>query len=72
MAGMWEFTTGNTFGAVAFTSYGAFWISFAIIFIPGFGVIAAYTDPSVNHHIDPGEFSAIVGHYLLGTIHRIV
>jgi hypothetical protein len=27
-AGMWEFRTGNTFGAVAFTSYGAFWVSF--------------------------------------------
>ncbi len=27
LAGMWEFKTGNTFGAVAFTSYGAFWIS---------------------------------------------
>jgi uncharacterized protein len=26
-AGMWEFRTGNTFGAVAFTSYGAFWVS---------------------------------------------
>src|SRR3954470_11912123 len=26
LAGMWEFRTGNTFGAVAFTSYGAFWI----------------------------------------------
>jgi len=28
LAGMWEFRTGNTFGAVAFCSYGAFWISF--------------------------------------------
>jgi succinate-acetate transporter protein len=28
LAGMWEFVKGNTFGAVAFTSYGAFWISF--------------------------------------------
>jgi succinate-acetate transporter protein len=28
MAGMWEFRTGNTFGAVAFSSYGGFWISF--------------------------------------------
>ncbi len=28
LAGMWEFRTGNTFGAVAFTSYGAFWMSF--------------------------------------------
>src|SRR6185436_12686224 len=27
LAGMWEFRTGNTFGAVAFTSFGAFWIS---------------------------------------------
>jgi uncharacterized protein len=25
---MWEFRNNNTFGAVAFTSYGAFWISF--------------------------------------------
>ncbi|MDQ1603369.1 MAG: uncharacterized protein QOE01_1214 [Actinomycetota bacterium] len=29
LAGMWEFRTGNTFGALAFTSYGAFWLSFA-------------------------------------------
>jgi hypothetical protein len=31
LAGMWEFRTGNTFGAVAFTSYGAFWISFFVL-----------------------------------------
>ena len=28
IAGVWEFRTGNTFGAVAFCSYGAFWLSF--------------------------------------------
>ncbi len=28
LAGMWEFVKGNTFGAVAFTSFGAFWMSF--------------------------------------------
>jgi succinate-acetate transporter protein len=27
-AGMWEFAKGNTFGATAFSSYGAFWLSF--------------------------------------------
>lgn len=27
-AGMWEFVKGNTFGALAFASYGAFWMSF--------------------------------------------
>jgi succinate-acetate transporter protein len=28
LAGMWEFRTGNTFGATAFCSYGAFWLSY--------------------------------------------
>ena len=27
-AGLWEFVKGNTFGAVAFCSFGAFWMSF--------------------------------------------
>jgi len=31
LAGMWEFRNGNTFGAVAFSSYGAFWISFFVL-----------------------------------------
>ena len=30
-AGMWEFARKNTFGALAFTSYGAFWIGFYIL-----------------------------------------
>jgi succinate-acetate transporter protein len=30
-AGMWEFHRRNTFGALAFTSYGAFWISFYVL-----------------------------------------
>jgi succinate-acetate transporter protein len=37
LAGMWEFRTGNTFGAVAFSSYGAFWIAvyfFNIVIFP--------------------------------------
>lgn len=29
LAGMWEFKVGNTFGATAFSSYGAFWLSLA-------------------------------------------
>lgn len=29
LAGMWEFKKANTFGALAFTSYGAFWMSYA-------------------------------------------
>ena len=37
LAGMWAFKRGNTFAATAFTSYGAFWISFWLIvqfFVP--------------------------------------
>jgi len=30
-AGMWEYATNNTFGATAFCSYGAFWVSFATL-----------------------------------------
>jgi succinate-acetate transporter protein len=30
MAGMWEFKTGNTFGATAFSTYGSFWMGLAI------------------------------------------
>ena len=54
-AGMWEFRTGNTFGATAFTSYGAFWLSFAALLIPGFGVV-----------LDTGSANSAVGVYLLG------
>ncbi len=28
LAGMWEFRKGNTFGATAFSGFGAFWLSF--------------------------------------------
>jgi succinate-acetate transporter protein len=31
VAGIWEFRNNNTFGATAFCSYGAFWLSFFVI-----------------------------------------
>jgi succinate-acetate transporter protein len=43
LAGMWEFRQGNTFGATAFASYGAFWLSFwglSHFFVPAAGVSA--------------------------------
>jgi succinate-acetate transporter protein len=53
-AGMWEFVKGNTFGAVAFSSYGAFWLSF--------WYLVAHTDLS-----EAGADAAKgVGWYLLG------
>lgn len=33
MAGMWEFRNRNTFGATAFSSFGAFWMGVAILLV---------------------------------------
>jgi succinate-acetate transporter protein len=50
-AGMWEFRTGNTFGATAFSSYGAFWLSFAALLIPGFGVAGKPSGTAVGWYL---------------------
>jgi uncharacterized protein len=52
LAGMWEFRTGNTFGAVAFSSFGAFWISYFVLVMFNAGDI-----PS-------GNLNAALGLYL--------
>jgi uncharacterized protein len=49
LAGMWEFRTGNTFGAVAFTSYGAFWLSF-FAFALWFEKLLPLKDAGVGGH----------------------
>ncbi|KAI7876382.1 hypothetical protein K492DRAFT_210368 [Lichtheimia hyalospora FSU 10163] len=48
LCGMWEFKTGNTFGATAFASYGAYWLSYSVISMPWSGIPGAYSaaDPS--------------------------
>ncbi|KAG7095293.1 hypothetical protein E1B28_006061 [Marasmius oreades] len=58
LAGMWEFPKGNTFGATAFTSYGAFWLSYATILIPGSGIGDTYKNSEA-------EFASAVGVYLM-------
>jgi succinate-acetate transporter protein len=50
---------GNTFGATALSSYGGFWISFAIILTPGgFAIGEAYEDGD--------DFNHAIGFYLAG------
>jgi hypothetical protein len=45
LAGMWEFVRKNTFGALAFTSYGAFWIGLWLLeTAPKKGPLALGTD----------------------------
>ncbi|KAF9577813.1 hypothetical protein BGW38_006737, partial [Lunasporangiospora selenospora] len=46
-----ESQAGNNFGAIAFTSYGAFWLAYATILIPGFGVAQAYAN-APEHTLD--------------------
>jgi len=43
LAGMWEFRNGNTFGALAFSSFGAFWLSLFV-----FEVFFADTIPAAD------------------------
>jgi len=54
LAGMWEFARKNTFGAMAFTSYGAFWIAYYVFIrfqVPG---------------LKPGEVPQAAGVFLFG------
>jgi len=43
LAGMWEMAAGNTFGGTIFSLFSGFWLSYGLIFIPGSGILAAYT-----------------------------
>ncbi|KAH6663019.1 GPR1/FUN34/yaaH family-domain-containing protein [Halenospora varia] len=48
ISGIMEFVSGNTFGATVFPSYGAFNLSYALIYLPGSGILAAYTDEATG------------------------
>lgn len=61
LAGMWEMAVGNTFGATALSSYGGFWLSFAIILTPGgFAIESALVE------ISEATFLNSFGLYLMG------
>lgn len=48
---------GNTFGATALSSFGGFWISYAIVLTPGFAVLANYQE---------AEVASVLGFFLTG------
>ncbi|HYT78179.1 MAG TPA: acetate uptake transporter [Actinomycetota bacterium] len=57
LAGMWEFRNkGNTFGATAFTSYGAFWLTFYWLETSSAKLLTG----------GPADARVAVGAYLLG------
>lgn len=53
-AGMWEFKAGNTFGATAFSTYGAFWLS-----------LATFVVLALNGHIPAGDTLKDLGWFVL-------
>lgn len=55
-AGMWEFRKGNTFGATAFSSYGAFWLAY-------WG-LSVFFKPAAS--VAKGDVTTAVGFFLLG------
>ncbi len=58
LAGMWELSLENTFGGVALSSYGGFWMSYAAISIPWFNISSAYESET--------DLENAIGFYLLG------
>ncbi|RDW79206.1 acetate uptake transporter family protein [Aspergillus mulundensis] len=62
LAAIMEFFTGNTFSATLWASYSAFNFSYAMIYIPGTGILAAYTDVETGA-LNP-EFNQAVAIYL--------
>ncbi len=56
LAGMWEFKKTNTFGATAFTSYGAFWLSFAAFLVLQGHIFTIPAD----------QLNTAVGYFLVG------
>ncbi|MEO8899125.1 MAG: acetate uptake transporter [Candidatus Dormibacter sp.] len=51
LAGMWAFKRGNTFAATAFTSYGAFWLSFYLLVVVFLPTATKATTPDVENFI---------------------
>lgn len=58
LAGMWELAKGSTFGGLAFSSYGGFWLSYAAILTESFGIAEAYGK-------DTSQLNSALGFYLL-------
>ncbi|GAW21786.1 hypothetical protein EKO27_g3386 [Xylaria grammica] len=57
IAGVIDFCAGNAFGATVFCAYGAFNLAYSTIFIPGSGILKAYSDAE---GIPKAEFSQAV------------
>lgn len=62
-AGMWEMAVGNTFGATALSSYGGFWISYALLLTPPWSITNKETGP---YAANPDDIGSVLGLFLTG------
>jgi uncharacterized protein len=60
-----EMAVGNTFGATALSSYGGFWLAYALIFVPSLGIVDAYEADTVTA-VDPAMVNSALGFFLTG------
>lgn len=64
IAGIMEWKKGNTFGAVAFTSYGLFWWSLVLMVvlpgIPGFEAFTVATGAKITYLVMWGIFTTVM------------
>lgn len=61
LAGVWELAIGNCFAGTALASFGPFWFGIGAMYIPSFGIQAAYA-------AHPEQFPNAVGFYLIGWV----
>ncbi|KAH6695062.1 GPR1/FUN34/yaaH family-domain-containing protein [Plectosphaerella plurivora] len=64
LAGMWEMAVGNTFGATALSSYGGFWIAYALLQTPQPWQLLSATDGP--YAADPADIQSAIGFFLTG------
>jgi len=60
LAGMWEFKKNNVFGATAFTSYGAFWVSLGIFELLAIQKVCSYRRRAPGCFFWPGQFLPLI------------
>jgi hypothetical protein len=56
VAGVMEFTCGNTFGTTVHCSYGAFWLSYAMFLVPSLNIQGAYDGDLRAYHFAIGIY----------------
>lgn len=58
-----EMAVGNTFGATALSSYGGFWIAYALLFTPAWDILDPKAGP---YKANPTDVNSAVGFFLTG------